>query len=178
MATPLPKSPKTASRPPQHVPMAAMREPEHEQEHDAPRVRTRRRSSSHNQDEFYIPVEEIPDGLSYEFKRVRVMGKEDPFYLAQMREQGWEPVPSSRHPTWVPPGYTEPNIIKGDQILMDRPMELTLEAQGEARQQARQQVIEAEQRLGKTPKGELTREHEGVKPKIVKELGRMIAIEE
>jgi hypothetical protein len=165
---------RNAPRTPQH---AAEHEPEHEPEH-APAKRTRRRMSTVNDDTFHIPMEEIPEGSSYEFKRFSVNGQEDPFYIARMREQGWEPVDPKRHPNWLPPGYSLPHIIKGGQILMERPMELTKEARAENRVLARQQVREAEQRLGMTPKDTLTRDHEGIKPRVVKEYMRPMSIEE
>lgn len=146
----------------------------HAEDHDAPRIRTRRRKATVNDDPYYIPQEEIPEGLSYEWKRWSVVGEQDPFYIAQMREQGWEPVPPKRHPNWVPPGYNEPHIIKGGMILMDRPAELTEEARREIRQLSKQQVREAEQRLGMTQKGELDRQ----KPSVVKEYMRPIVVEE
>lgn len=150
------------------------READHESDHEAPRVRTRSRKATVNENEFAIPMDEIPEGLNYEWKRWENVGKQDPFYIAQMRQQGWEPVNPKLHPTWVPPGYNEPHIIKGGQILMERPMALTLEARKELRQLSKTQVKEAEQRLGMTPKGELTREHAGVEPRITKEVMRMV----
>ncbi len=137
-------------------------------------ARTRRRSSAISEDIFYIPVDQIPEGSSYEWKRWSVHGEENPFYIAQMREQGWEPVDPKRHPTWLPPGYNLPNIIKGGQILMERPLELTLEAKKELRQLSNQQMREAEQRLGMAPKGTGTRDIPDVAPRIHKEIGRMI----
>jgi len=154
------------------------REEAHVDDHEAPRVRTRRRKATVSEDPYYIPKEEIPEGMSYEWKRWSVVGQTDPFYIAQQREQGWEPVPPKRHPNWVPPGYNEPHIIKGGMILMDRPIELTNEAKRELRQLSKQQVREAEQRLGMTPKGELTRDDDRVRPRVVKEVGRMVAVEE
>ncbi len=171
---------KTVPRAPAHAPARpAARESQHEAEHN-PERRTRRRKSTINDDIFFIPPEEIPEGSSYEWKRYTVHGLEDPFYLAQMREQGWEPVDPKRHPSWVPPGYNQPTIIKGGQILMERPMELTLEAQAENRKLAKQQMREAEQRLGMAPKDTGTRDLPEVKPRIHKEIGRMVptAIEE
>jgi hypothetical protein len=150
------------------------RESAHVADHVEPRVRTRRRKTTVNEDQFFIPMDEIPEGLNYEWKRWENVGQQDPFYIASMREQGWEPVNPKRHPTWVPPGYNEPHIIKGGQILMERPMELTLEARKELRQLSRTQVKEAEQRLGMTPKGEMTRELSEVAPRITKELVRMV----
>lgn len=166
---PLETSPRNAEREPQHVERALEHEEQREPQHVEPR---RRRHKTVNLGEgiFDIPTHEIPEGLTYEFKRYTNMGQEDPFYLARMREQGWEPVPPSRHPNWVPPGYKEPHIIKGGQILMDRPKELTDEANRETRTLARQQIREAEQRLGLAPKDTLER----VRPNLVKEIGRMV----
>lgn len=166
-----------ADRMPEHVSSEDLRESaQREPEHEPVRVRTRRKKNTQVEDEFYVPVEEIPDGLDYNWKRWTVNGKEDPFYIAKMREQGWEPVPPSRHPNWVPPGFNEPYIIKSGMILMDRPIELTNEAVAENKQLARQQVREAEQRLGKTPKDTMTRDFPGVEPRITKEIGRMVPL--
>ena len=157
----------------QHVPRTDGREVR-ETAHATPR-RTRRRKDSVIEDIFYFPVDEIPEGSSYEWKRWTVNGEENPFYIASMREQGWEPVDPKRHPSQVPPGYNQPYIIKGGQILMERPIELTQEARAEQRQLAKRQIREAEQRLGMTPRDTGTRDHPDVRPQIVKEVGRMIS---
>ena len=153
---------------------ASAHTPPHVENHVAPRVRTRRSKATVNEDQFYIPLDEVPEGSNYEWKRWENVGQQDPFYIARMREQGWEPVDPKRHPSWTPPGYKEPHIIKGGQILMERPMELTLEARKELRQLSVQQVREAEQRLGMTPKDSMTREFPGVEPKVTKEMMRMV----
>ena len=171
-------APRTAHRVPDHQPATAARDADHEPAHEAPRVRTRSRRSTVQEDMFYIPVEEIPEGSSYEWKRFSNVGQEDPFYIAQMRQQGWEPVDPRKHPNWVPPGYKDPYIIKGGQILMERPIELTQEARREQRQLARTQMVEAEQRLGMTPKDTMTRQHPEIAPKVTKEIGRMIQVED
>jgi hypothetical protein len=180
-AAPKPRKPKlTAAREAAHQPKTiSSRTDVHMEDHDPSRVRTRRRNSTINEDIFFLPVDEIPADLSYEWKRYSNVGEVNPFYIAQMREQGWEPVPPSRHPSWVPPGYKEPHIIKSGLILMDRPIELTKEAQREQRQLAVRQIREAEQRLGRTPEGQLSRDaDERVKPRITKEWNRPIPIEE
>lgn len=164
-----------AQRAPAHQPRTVdTRGSDHVLDHVAPRVRTRRRKSTVNEDQFFIPLDEIPEGSNYEWKRWENVGQQDPFYIAQMREQGWEPVDPKKHPNWVPPNYKEPHIIKGGQILMERPMALTLEARKELRQLSRTQVREAEQRLGMTPKGEATRELPEVQPRLTKEILRMV----
>ena len=149
------------------------RESQHETDH-GPARRVRRRKATAVEDIFYIPVEEIPEGSSYEWKRYSVVGQEDPFYLAQMREQGWEPVDPRRHPNWLPPGYSQPHIIKGGMILMERPIELTEEARAEQKVLARQQVREAEARLGRTPGNT----HQRLAPKITKEIMRQVPVAE
>lgn len=131
-------------------------------------------------DPFAVNKENIPPDVSVEWKRHTVTGAEDPFYLARMREQGWEPVDPRAHPDWapLPPGYDAPNIIKDGLILMERPMELTQEANDESRAAAKQQVREAEQRLGMTPNNQLTRDVEGVRPRVAKEWNRPLTVEE
>lgn len=147
-------------------------EPQHDPVH-AHSQRIRRRRGGGGQDNpFELPTEQIPDGSSYEWKRWSNVGAQDPFYIASMRDQGWEPVDPKRHPNWVPPGYNDPYILKGGMILMERPIELTNEAKAEAEAAARAQVAFQEQRIGLTPKDTLSRDL--VKPKIVKEVGRMV----
>lgn len=177
-------SPRVSLREPVHTPKAdpVIREPVHE-----PPQRTRRRKLINSEDQFWLPVDEIPDShkrevngeliISYEWKRYSTVGQEDPFYIASMREQGWEPVPPSRHPNWLPPGYTGQHILKGGLMLMERPIELSIEARLEERALAKRQVRDAEARLGMTPKGELTRNFPGIEPRITKEWNRPVVIQ-
>ena len=175
-----PEGPKVASREAPHQPHAkGTRVEQHVEDHDAPRLRTRRRKATVNEDAYFIPIDEIPDGLSYEWKRWSNVGEHDPFYIASLREQGWEPVPPKRHPNWVPPGYNEPHIIKNGMILMDRPEELTEEARREMRQLSKRQVRDAEMKLGKTPDGEASRDADPrVRPRVVKEYMRPVPVED
>lgn len=164
-----------AQRDPTHqARQLGVREEDHVPDHVEPRVRTRARKSTVNENPFDLPLSEIPEGSNYEWKRWSISGQHDPFYIASQRQQGWEPVNPKRHPTWVPPGYNEPHIVKDGMILMERPMELTLEARKELRQMSKQQVTEAEQRLGMTPKDTATRELADVAPRITKEMMRMV----
>lgn len=173
-----PDAPRNAERVSEHLSGREQREPERAAEHAPARVRTRQRRSNINDNPFDIPVDEIPEGSSYEWKRWSNVGAEDPYYIAAQRKQGWEPVDPRRHPSWVPPGYAQPYIIREGLILMERPLELTLEAKDEIRQASRQMVVEAEQRLGMAPKDTLTRDHDGVRPKLVKEYMRQVAVED
>lgn len=168
------KAPATADRKPEHV---ADRTTEHAPQRA--RVRTRNSSINH-EDPYYVDLSKVPPDVSVEWKRLSNVGEENPFYIARMREQGWEPVNPQEHPDWVPvpPDYDKNVIIKGGQILMERPKALTDEARAENKVAAKQQVREAEQRLGMTQPGEMTRDHEGARPRVVKEMMRPIAIED
>jgi hypothetical protein len=121
-------------------------------------VRQRKRKGGMAIDQFAVDPEMIPDGMSYEWKRVTTYGAREPAYEVLMAEQGWEPVPVSRHPQFMPEGYKGP-IERGGLVLMERPIELTMEARAEAERDAREVVRVKEEQLGMTPTGTLTREH-------------------
>lgn len=168
--------PRNGTRTQQHTSTEAKREPQHEEPHTERRRRWT--AETLQEDQFSIPMEQIPEGLTYEWKRWSANGEEYPFYIARMREQGWEPVPPSRHPDWVPPGYDKPHILKSGLVLMDRPAELTRQARDEAKRLSKRQLREAEQRLGMTPKDTMTRNFPGVEPRLEKQVMRPIAVEE
>lgn len=171
-----------ADRSPVHMPGPTdEREPAHDTAHATPRVRTRQSHATAQANPFDLPKDEIPEGSSYEWKRFSVSGQSadhDPFYLASMRRQGWEPVDPRRHPNWVPPGYDKPYIIRDGLILMERPVELTNEARQEQRNLARQQMREAQERLGMAPKDTMTRDFEGVRPRLEQQVMRPVPIED
>lgn len=164
---------------------AAPKQPDRQAEHQPERTRTRQRSvnvagpATHDS---YISLENVPSDVSLEWKRFTAIGQEYPFYLESMRKQGFEPVNPQEHPDWVslPPGYDATTVIVDGLILMERPTYLRDEARAEDRGAAQQQVTIAEQKLGRTPKDTMTRDFDGARPKIVKEVGRMVpmAIEE
>jgi hypothetical protein len=147
------------------------------------RARTRVRNSlgvtkpSHDS---YINFDALPSDVSLNWKLYTCQGQEYPGYLQAMRGQGWEPVDPQEHPDWVklPPGYDKHNVIIEGHILMERPMSLTKEAYEEMRFNAVEQVRTAEQRLGMTPNGTLTRDHEGTRPRVTREMMRPMPIED
>jgi hypothetical protein len=171
-----------ADRGPMHIaPGADAREPSHEPVHASPRVRTRQSHATARANPFDLPKDEIPEGSSYEWKRFSVMGQSadhDPFYLSEMRRQGWEPVDPRRHPNWVPPGYDKPTIIRDGLILMERPIELTNDARQEQKQMARAQMREAQERLGLAPRDTMTRDFDGIRPRVERQIMRPVPIED
>jgi hypothetical protein len=126
-----------------------------------PRTRAARRAAelrSHggvneNADDFYINPAIIPDGWSYEWKRHTVLNQEDPSYQVQLAQTGWEPVPRYRHPEMMPENYRGEAITKKGMILMERPMEITDEANARELRKARSQVRQKEQQLNGQPAG-------------------------
>lgn len=126
-------------------------------------IRERKRKGGGVSDRFYVDPASIPPGVSYEWKRHKLLGASDPAYDVEMREQGWEPVDVERHPNFMPNGYVG-SIIRDGMILMERPVELTREAQEEDRVNALSAVRAKEAQLSGTPAGTLER----VKPTVSK----------
>ena len=100
-------------------------------------------------DIFEVPKEMIPPGWSYQWNAVSISGNSD-IIMDQnhmMHQNGWRPVPAERHAgTLVPKGSTG-NIIRGQQLLMERPEELTKEAQLEDQRNALQLVNDRNESL-------------------------------
>lgn len=121
-----------------------------------PRVRARNRPSG--TDRFYIPVDRIPHGESWEFKRTATAGQPDPYHQQALYENGWLPVDPRKHPWLLPAvngGAPAPSTYEIDgMILMERPMELTLEARREDEMRATGQVRDNDISLQRAPTGE------------------------
>jgi hypothetical protein len=102
---------------------------------------TRRRTSVG--DKFAVPQNEIPAGWDYQWNTVTVLNKETKDIERgdlMMHENGWRPVPASRHPgRWTPPGFEGSIIIEGLR-LEERPLSLSKEAQQEDTARAKAQV--------------------------------------
>jgi hypothetical protein len=108
-------------------------------------------------DKFYIPADAIPEGWTYEWKRWRTYGKEDPTYEVEMSRRGWEPVPAGRHPEMVPSNWTGHHIELDGMILMERPEEITIEFRENERRKALAQVRAKEEQLAEAPPGAFER---------------------
>jgi len=100
-------------------------------------------------DIFDIPQNMIPKGWTYQWNAVSIAGNSD-IILDQnhmMHQNGWRAVPAERYAgTLVPKGSKGP-IIRGQQMLMERPMELTLEAQAEDVRNAKQLISDRNESL-------------------------------
>jgi hypothetical protein len=123
--------------------------------------------------QFDILAENIPDGWTYNWKRISVFEWEDKNNLINVRRDGWDPVPSSRHPEMMPKGDTSGYIIRDGMMLMECPTEIVDERKRFELKKARDQVRFKEAQLSGTPEGTLTRDHAQVKPQIKKSFEAM-----
>ena len=100
-------------------------------------------------DIFEIPKSMIPDGWTYQWNAVSIAGNKD-ILLDQthmMYQNGWRPVPAERYAgSLVPKGSNGP-IVRGQQMLMERPLALTLEARAEDERNARQLISDRNESL-------------------------------
>lgn len=96
-----------------------------------PQRKTRRRRTMNP---LAIPADAVPDGMSWEYKRVTVLGQEDKAYAMMVQENGWEAVSDeAAKAAGVMSEY-------GGLRLMQRPSYLTDEARQEDRDAARSAV--------------------------------------
>lgn len=108
-------------------------------------------------DEFYIDLADVPPGWTYEWKRKLVLGAEDPAYQVALARAGWEPVPTSRHPSYMPDSGNYPTIERKGMILMERPSEITDDARAHELRKARNQVRQKEAQLNSAEGGQFER---------------------
>ena len=100
-------------------------------------------------DQFEIPKEIIPAGWTYQWNTVTVYNKEDLTLgqSMQMFENGWRPVPASRHPGRFVPIGTTGAIVRDGMRLEERPKGMTDEAKAEDTEIARRQMRDRDQSL-------------------------------
>jgi hypothetical protein len=100
-------------------------------------------------DIFEVPLSDIPKGWGYQWNAVSIAGNSD-ILLDQahmMHQNGWRAVPAERHAgSLVPKGSTGP-IIRGQQMLMERPLALIEEAQADDLRNARQLISDRNESL-------------------------------
>lgn len=154
---------------------------------DDPRERAKQRARelrehhgdmSDGTDDFYVDIDSIPDGWTYEWKRHSTYGVEDPAYQIALARAGWTPVPLSRHPEMMPYGSGLESIMRKGMILMECPTEIVEERRLDERRRARDQVRHKESQIAGTPEGTMTRDDARVRPKIKKSYEAMPIPEE
>lgn len=100
-------------------------------------------------DIFDLPEGVKEKGWDYQWCAVSVMGNQE-ILLDQnlmMAENGWRPVPCDRWPGRFMPAGHKGNIVRGGQMLMERPMALSDQAKREEYQKAAGQMRDRDQAL-------------------------------
>ena len=103
------------------------------------------------EDKYYVDPAEIPDGMSYEWKRQSTFGKEDPSYQVNLARMGWTPVPADRHATMMPEGFSGKHVERDGMVLMERASVSTDAVRARDLRKARAQVRDNEVQLGQSP---------------------------
>lgn len=100
-------------------------------------------------DQFEIPAHLIPEGWSMQWNAISVAGNAEILMDQQhhMYLNGWRPVPAERYAGTLVPKGTKGNIIRGQQILMERPKALTDEARAEDVRNAHQLIADRNESL-------------------------------
>lgn len=106
-------------------------------------------------DEFRAP--NAPDGWTYQWKRRVNLGQEDPAYQVKLARDGWEPVPTSRHPETMPHDGKSPIIERKGMVLMQMPTSIIEEKRAIELRRARGQVLGKQQQLSQAPDGHFER---------------------
>lgn len=96
-------------------------------------------------DKFWAP--RPPEGWDYQWKTFKVMGEDWSSYQVELARNGWEPVPLSRHPEMMPVGWKGNSIEVEGLVLMERPLQMTLEARHNEALEAKSNVLTKEAQL-------------------------------
>ena len=99
-----------------------------------------------------IIEQELPHGMTYEWKRKTIYNLEDPGYQVLLANNGWYPVEASRHPEMMPIG-ARGSIEREGMVLMERPKEITDAVLARDKVTARDQVKIKEDQAGVAPSG-------------------------
>lgn len=93
-------------------------------------------------DIFDVPADLIPKGWAYQWCAISIVGNTEILMDQNLmfQENGWRPVPASRYPGRYMPAGHQGSIIRGQQMLMERPEALVAEAKAEDVRLARQLI--------------------------------------
>lgn len=115
------------------------------------------------EDKFPMPAGGPPDGFHYEWKRHTVYGAQNPAYTVALAAAGWRPVPSSRHPEFMPTNGTYETIEREGLILMEIPLAVYKHREARNYRRAKEQVDIKQAQLHRPPgPGQFERSNKGV----------------
>lgn len=146
---------------------------------DKLRSKAPKKLEMNDDDRFAVPGADKHEGVSLQWKRYSVKGEHDPFYLASLRQNGWEPMTTEDFPGM--PGMDDGTIIKDGMILMGRPKELTDQAEASLRAKANRQIHDQKVQIGLAPSGTLQRVNQDLRGQslgIQTEVMRQVTVED
>ena len=118
----------------------------------APSTGPVRRRVRQGTDRYAFDKSIVPDGFVYQWKRHSILGQEDPAYMAELHQLGFDPVPAERHPGIFLPADYKGVIVIGGQILMERHIENECEARREDKKKADDQLRGSREQFGMVPR--------------------------
>jgi hypothetical protein len=100
-------------------------------------------------DPFDVPKNFIPDGWEYQWCAIASYGNKEVVRTMniEFQQNGWRPVPASRHDGYFMPAGESGPIIVRDQMLMERPSEMCEAARIEDKRNAIQQMRDRDESL-------------------------------
>lgn len=117
-------------------------------------------------DTYFVPEHVKPEGWDYNWKANSVTGQPMIAHQTMLQQNGWTPVPATRHDgMFMPAGYNGP-IERDGLILMERPAILSEEARAEDARRAKNQVNVNQQELKENMPRGFTTEHVGLPNKV------------
>lgn len=140
--------PKKRGRPPRIREAEVRTEPVREAMRETARVRTRKGSGT---DQLHIPREMIPEDVDLQWVPDSILGQPAIQQRMSFEVNGWRPVTGDMWDgrfdgMFMPKGH-KGEINVGGLVLMERPLELTLEARAEENKSARDAVRAEEAKL-------------------------------
>jgi hypothetical protein len=108
-------------------------------------------------DKFRVDPVDVPDGFTYEWKRHTTLGAQDPSYQVSLSQYGWEPVPVSRHPQFMPSGWKGQMIEREGMVLYERPAAITEKIRERDRREAMAPIQGMKEKLSGVPQGQFAR---------------------
>lgn len=100
-------------------------------------------------DPFDVPKNFIPKGWDYQWCAIASLGNKEVVRTMQIEfhQNGWRPVPADRHDGYFMPRGEKGPVIVRDQMLMERPLQMSLDARAEDQRNAIQQMRDRDQAL-------------------------------
>lgn len=126
-------------------------------------------------------------GMVIQWKRLTYVGMPDTEYQSYLARRKWEAIPAGRYKAYgfcMPGTAPDDPIVRGGQILMERPLKYQQYAEMNERKLAAGQVAEKEQQLYATPDGhfernvKVTKEYAPIAGAVVGRGARAVALDD